>query len=192
MVKNGRRGVAKYWNGLHVEWKRTVGRSGVVIRANWSVSLLIADLVFYTVLFIYEGIEIVCQWWFGVGVVLVAVNYCYLCEEGVLKGEVLILNHQVVLLSIGTVMTGVLSKIWSLFEKDGRSPKEIVSDGFAEWCSQMKEMGQVENLSQEFWRLDDAVPTSKKKIVRTRNAAQAEKRALQSKMREAGRASEAR
>ncbi|KAG3128578.1 hypothetical protein PI124_g18767 [Phytophthora idaei] len=53
-------------------------------------------------------------------------------------------------------------------------------------------MGQVEHLSQEFWRLDDAVPTAKKKVVGTRSAAQVEKRALQTKMREAGPASEAR
>lgn len=88
-------------------------------------------------------------------------------------------------------MTGVLSKIWRVFEKDGRSPRKMVPDGYAEWCAQMEELEQVERLSQEFWRLDGGLPTEKKKPVRTRSAALAEKRALQARMRE-GRAAEAR
>ncbi|KAG3101779.1 hypothetical protein PI124_g13555 [Phytophthora idaei] len=160
-------------------------RSGVVIRDIWNVSLQIVYSIFYAVLFIYEGIEGVCQGWIGVVVVLAAVNCCPLCEEGVFIGEGLALDRQVVLLSISSMMVGVLSKIWRLFEKDGRSPKGIVSDGYAEWCLQMEELDQVERLSLEFWRLDGAVPTGKKKALRTRSAAQVEKRALQTKMREA-------
>ncbi|KAG3241196.1 hypothetical protein PI124_g13934 [Phytophthora idaei] len=131
-VENGWNGVAKYWNGLQVEWTRTVGRSCIVVRVVWDVASLLIYSAFYAVLFVNEGLEGVCQGWIGVGMVLATVNYYYLCDHGVVVREGLVLDRQVVLLSIGVVMAGALSRIWYVFEEDGRSPGRMILDGYAE------------------------------------------------------------
>ncbi|KAF4039822.1 hypothetical protein GN244_ATG08000 [Phytophthora infestans] len=93
-------------------------------------------------------VEIAFQGWVGVVLVLGASNAFYACDEGVVVGNGLLLDRQVVLLSINEFMIGVRIKIWRVLEKDSRSTREMVSEGYVEWSVKIEE--QVEQFCQAF------------------------------------------
>ncbi|EGZ13910.1 hypothetical protein PHYSODRAFT_335615 [Phytophthora sojae] len=80
---------AKYWKGSKAECRRTVDRASCVCRGFWAFVSLLAYALFYTVVFVYDFVERVCQGTVGVAVLLLTLNYI-LADGGLVVGDGLV------------------------------------------------------------------------------------------------------
>ncbi|KAE8971142.1 hypothetical protein PF006_g23431 [Phytophthora fragariae] len=64
----------KYWRGSRAECRRTVDHACCVWRGLWAFLSLSAYAVFYTVVYVYDLVEKICQGTVGGGVLLLTIN----------------------------------------------------------------------------------------------------------------------
>ncbi|EGZ07657.1 hypothetical protein PHYSODRAFT_528003 [Phytophthora sojae] len=169
---------AKYWKGSKVECRRTVDRANCVCRGFWAFASLLAYALFYTVVFVYDFVERVCQGTVGVAVLLLTLNYM-LAEGGLVVGDGLVPDETVVRWSCYVVATCVASHLCGA-TSGGRSPLKMAEDRYSQWQQDLEELEQAERLSEAFWRADGCVGDTKP--VRTLGGLRAEQRELRAKM----------
>ncbi|KAE9311713.1 hypothetical protein PF008_g20135 [Phytophthora fragariae] len=169
-------GTRMYWRGSRAECRRTIDRACCVWRGLWAFLSLSVYAVFYTVVYVYDFVEVVCQGTVGVGVLLLTINY-------VLSDAGLNPDATVMLWSCVVATIGVASYLLKSYEavSGGRSPVKMGEDSYADWLREVEEQQQAERLSEAFWRADGSV--GRPKPVRTLSGLRAQQRALRAKMK---------
>ncbi|KAE9301606.1 hypothetical protein PF008_g22714 [Phytophthora fragariae] len=166
----------KYWRGSRAECRRTVDRACYVWRGLWAFLSLSVYAVFYTVVYVYDFVEAVCQGTVGVGVLLLTINY--VLSDARLNPDATVMQWSCVVATIG-----VASYLLKSYEavSGGRSPVKMAEDSYADWLREVEELQQAERLSEAFWRADWSV--GRPKPVRTLSGLRAQQRALRAKMK---------
>ncbi|KAE8971101.1 hypothetical protein PR002_g26928 [Phytophthora rubi] len=129
----------KYWRGSRAECRRTIDRACCVWRGLWAFLSLSVYAVFYTVVYVYDFVEVVCQGTVGVGVLLLTINY-------VLSDAGLNPDATVMLWSCVVATIGVASYLLKSYEavSGGRSPVKMVEDSYSDWLREVEELQQVD------------------------------------------------
>ncbi|KAE9029033.1 hypothetical protein PR001_g11602 [Phytophthora rubi] len=157
-------------------------RACCACRGFWAFSSLLGYALFYTVVFLYDFLEKVCQGTVGVSALLLVLNITL--AEGELYGGGGLAPDDTVSggSSIG-VVAGVASRLLKWYEASsgGRSPIKMAEDRYAAWLKDVEEQEQADRLSEAFWRADGCVGV--KKPVRTLSGLYAQQRALRARMR---------
>ncbi|KAE9008565.1 hypothetical protein PR003_g16468 [Phytophthora rubi] len=183
VLKLSCKSTVKYWRGSRAECRRTVDRACCVWRGLWAFLSLSAYAVFYTVVYVYDFVEMVCQGAVGVGVLLLTINYILadggLTTDGGLSPEATVMQGSCVVV----VTIGVASRLLKRYEaaSGGRSPAKMAVDSYADWLREVEELQQAERLSEAFWRADGSV--GRPKPVCTLSGLRAQQRALRAKMK---------
>ncbi|GMF22233.1 unnamed protein product [Phytophthora fragariaefolia] len=182
VVELSYKSTVKYWLGSRAECRRTADRARCVGRGLWAFLSLSAYAMFYTVVYVYDLVEAVCQGAVGVGLLLLAMNYMFagggVTTDGGLSPDADVIQGSCVVMAIG-----VASRLLKRYEvsSGGRSPIKMAEDCYADWSRDIEELQQAERLREAFWRADGCV--GKPKPVRTLSGLRAQQRALRAKMK---------
>ncbi|EGZ09753.1 hypothetical protein PHYSODRAFT_258890 [Phytophthora sojae] len=132
---------AKYWKGSKAECRRTVDRASCVCRGFWAFVSLLAHALFYTVVFVYDFVERVCQGTVGVAVLLLTLNYM-LADGGLAIGDGLVPDETVVRWSCYVVATCVASHLLKWYEatSGGRAPLKMAEDRYPQLQQDLEEL----------------------------------------------------
>ncbi|GMF31356.1 unnamed protein product [Phytophthora fragariaefolia] len=142
----------KYWRGSRAECRHTADRARCVGRGLWVFLSLSAYAMIYTVVYVYDFDEAVCQGAVGVGLLLLAMNYMFadggFATDGGRSPDADVMQWSYVVTAIG-----VASRLLKRYEASsgGRSPVKMAEDCYAGWIRDIEELQQAERLSEAFW-----------------------------------------
>ncbi|KAE9241520.1 hypothetical protein PF004_g7020 [Phytophthora fragariae] len=172
----------KYWIGSKTECRRTAARACCACRGFWAFASLLLYTLFFTVVFLYDFVEKVCQGTVGVSTLLLVLNVAL--AEGELSGSDGLAPGEMVSWGSGAVvLAGAASSLLKWYEgsSEGRSPVKMAEDRYAAWVKDVEEQEQADRLSEAFWEADGCIGV--KKPVRTLSGLYAQQRDLRARMR---------